>query len=64
MQGRGKGREGTGIKEGEGGDGGALCGKVLEIGGEEVKKRRNGEGGNGRGSTGKGSAIAGTNPYS
>jgi len=37
----------------------------VERGGEEVKKRRNGEGGNGRGRTGKGSAIiAGTNPYS
>ena len=57
--------EGTARNKGRGGRGrGALCGKVLEIGGEEVKKRGNGEGGNGRGSTGKGSAIAGTNPYS
>jgi len=43
-------REGPGIKEGEGGDRGALCGKVVERGGEEGKKRRKEEmGGEGQG---------------
>jgi len=43
--------------------GGALRGKGVERGGEEGKRRRNGEGGKGRGRIGKGSAITGTNCY-
>jgi len=37
------GKEGTGIKAGEGGDRGLLCGKRVERRGEEGKERRNGE---------------------
>ena len=43
QQGGGKGREETGIKEGEGGDGGPLRGMQVERGGEEGKRRRNGD---------------------
>jgi len=42
MKGR-EGREETGIKDGEGGDMGPLCGKGVERGGEEGKQRRNGD---------------------
>ena len=63
-----KGREGTGIKEGEGGDGGRFterAGKEGDEGGGSASRQGGGNGrGGGKGKEERGgSAITGTNPY-
>ena len=78
MEGRGiRGEEGTGIKEGEGGDRALLFGNGVERGGKERKGRdgNKGRGGRGQGATSrkaggkeraerKGKEECGTNLYS